>query len=197
MAQDSASVKELWGTKFDIVPKGLSEEQVVSFVNDVMAEAQKARKEQERQSSLLKLAEQTVLEAERLAAEIKDRAAREAADDGARMREELQTEAEEAAEQLRQSAQSDIDGATKAAIAKSKSEGEKALTKAKNEAQSLLEETKARIASMESEAKLETEFMVRQVTLSPNPPKDTDGRREDSGRGWVRELQGRWPGVLG
>ena len=24
-------------------------------------------------------------------------------------------------------------------------------------------------------------------TFSPNPPKDTDGRREDSGRGWVRE----------
>ena len=35
------------------------------------------------------------------------------------------------------------------------------------------------------------------TSLSPNPPKDTDGRREDSGRGWVRELQGRWPGVLG
>ena len=33
--------------------------------------------------------------------------------------------------------------------------------------------------------------------VSPNPPKDTDGRREGSGRGWVRELQGRWPGVLG
>ena len=30
--------------------------------------------------------------------------------------------------------------------------------------------------------------------LIPNPPKDTDGRREDSGRG-VRELQGRWPGL--
>ena len=30
--------------------------------------------------------------------------------------------------------------------------------------------------------------------LSPNPPKDTEGRREDSGRG-VRELQGRWPGL--
>ena len=35
------------------------------------------------------------------------------------------------------------------------------------------------------------------LSLTPNPPKDTDGRREDSGRGWVRELQGRWPGVLG
>ena len=33
--------------------------------------------------------------------------------------------------------------------------------------------------------------------ISPNPPKDTDGRREGSGRGWVRELQGRWPGLLG
>ena len=35
------------------------------------------------------------------------------------------------------------------------------------------------------------------LCFNPNPPKDTDGRREDSGRGWVRELQGRWPGVLG
>ena len=32
------------------------------------------------------------------------------------------------------------------------------------------------------------------LVLNPNPPKDTDGRREDSGRG-VRELQGRWPGL--
>ena len=37
----------------------------------------------------------------------------------------------------------------------------------------------------------------RASSLTPNPPKDTDRRREDSGRGWVRELQGRWPGVLG
>ena len=35
------------------------------------------------------------------------------------------------------------------------------------------------------------------LDFTPNPPKDTDGRREDSGRGWMRELQGRWPGVLG
>ena len=35
------------------------------------------------------------------------------------------------------------------------------------------------------------------LVFTPNPPKDTDGRREGSGRGWVRELQGRWPGLLG
>ena len=28
------------------------------------------------------------------------------------------------------------------------------------------------------------------ICVSPNPPKDTDGRREESGRG-VRELQGK------
>ena len=38
---------------------------------------------------------------------------------------------------------------------------------------------------------------VGYLRFSPNPPKDTDGRREGSGRGWVRELQGRWPGLLG
>ena len=32
------------------------------------------------------------------------------------------------------------------------------------------------------------------LDLSPNPPKDTDGRRENRGSG-VRELQGRWPGL--
>ena len=35
---------------------------------------------------------------------------------------------------------------------------------------------------------------VTELHLSPNPPKDTDGRREDRGRG-VRELQGGWPGL--
>ena len=40
-------------------------------------------------------------------------------------------------------------------------------------------------------------YLAEEHTLSPNPPKDTDGRREGSGRGWVRELQGRWPGLLG
>ena len=41
------------------------------------------------------------------------------------------------------------------------------------------------------------ELLPQVQGVNPNPPKDTDGRREDSGRGWVRELQGRWPGVLG
>ena len=32
------------------------------------------------------------------------------------------------------------------------------------------------------------------LRVSPNPPMDTDGRREDTGRG-VRKLQKRWSGL--
>ena len=32
------------------------------------------------------------------------------------------------------------------------------------------------------------------ATFIPNPPKDRDGRREDTGRG-VRKLQKRWSGL--
>ena len=49
----------------------------------------------------------------------------------------------------------------------------------------------------ETNLSLSSKDRNRAVDISPNPPKDTDGRREGSGRGWVRELQGRWPGVLG
>ena len=34
------------------------------------------------------------------------------------------------------------------------------------------------------------QLLTGALGLSPNPPKDTDGRREESGRG-VRELQGK------
>ena len=46
-------------------------------------------------------------------------------------------------------------------------------------------------------ADVDGHLAVVALLFSSNPPKDTDGRREGSGRGWVRELQGRWPGVLG
>ena len=50
--------------------------------------------------------------------------------------------------------------------------------------------------SVENVAKfLQTVVVVDdKARLSPNPPKDTDGRREDSGRG-VRELQARLSGL--
>ena len=68
------------------------------------------------------------------------------------------------------------------------------------EAQLALAELKSRSQPPQGLRELERTVEVLSDGLSllnPNPPKDTDGRREGSGRGWVRELQGRWPGVLG
>ena len=44
--------------------------------------------------------------------------------------------------------------------------------------------------SPEDEIELQDNLLKYAKCLSPNPPKDTDGRREESGRG-VRELQGK------
>ena len=43
-------------------------------------------------------------------------------------------------------------------------------------------------------ARVGSRFLLSRL-LNPNPPKDTDGRREDRGGGGVRELQGGWPGL--
>ena len=53
---------------------------------------------------------------------------------------------------------------------------------APRQASALIAEALARIR--------ETAQLVKGTPLNPNPPKDTAGRREDSGGG-VRELQGR------
>ncbi len=44
-----------------------------------------------------------------------------------------------------------------------------------------------RVSPTEDAADIPTGYVA---ILNPNPPKDTDGRREESGRG-VRELQGK------
>ena len=68
-----AEVKQLWGTEFHFVSKGLAEEEVVSFVEKLMDQARETGEDHDRQSSLLKLAEQTVVEADKLGSLVKTR----------------------------------------------------------------------------------------------------------------------------
>ena len=60
------TAKKLWGESFHVVPEGLDEDEVVKYVD-------KLKVELDRQSALQKLAEQTVVEADKLAGSIKDR----------------------------------------------------------------------------------------------------------------------------
>ena len=69
---------ELWGREFNLAKKGLDEAQVVSFVNELIAQRDTATQSVEHLSSLTKLAERTVAEADKLAEEVKKEAADQA-----------------------------------------------------------------------------------------------------------------------
>ncbi len=80
------TVKELWGESFHVVPEGLDEEEVVKYVDALKAEL-------DRQSALQKLAEQTVVEADRLAGNIREQARKDAEEEAARIRAAAEAEA--------------------------------------------------------------------------------------------------------
>jgi len=62
---------ELWGREFNLAKNGLDEAQIVSFVNELISERDQLIRRAEHLSTLTKLAEKTVVEADKLAEEIK------------------------------------------------------------------------------------------------------------------------------
>ena len=64
-------IVELWGHEFNLAKNGLDEDEVVSFVNELIGERDLLTRRLEHMSSLTKLAEKTIVEADRLAGEIK------------------------------------------------------------------------------------------------------------------------------
>ena len=90
------SVIKLWGHEFNLAQQGLDETQVVSFVNGLIDERDRLTQRQEHFTSLTKLAEKTVAEADELAEEIK----KETRDQAKAEAKEIIAKAEEQAQQL-------------------------------------------------------------------------------------------------
>ncbi|RLC60921.1 MAG: hypothetical protein DRI01_09355 [Chloroflexi bacterium] len=81
MAEKNGSHKdviELWGRNFARVRNGLDEEQVVSFINELISQRNTFLYRQEHLSSLTKLAERTIAEANDMAKQIKEEATAQA-----------------------------------------------------------------------------------------------------------------------
>jgi len=72
------SVIELWRREFNLAKNGLDKAQVVSFVSELIGERDQLAHRLEHMSSLSKLAENTIVEADKLAEEIKKEAIGEA-----------------------------------------------------------------------------------------------------------------------
>jgi cell division septum initiation protein DivIVA len=77
-SSSNRDVIELWGRDFNLVKNGLSEAQVVSFVNDLAKQHDVLLQRQEHLAALTKLAERTVSEADRIADELKQDAKKQA-----------------------------------------------------------------------------------------------------------------------
>lgn len=92
--EDTGEVRELWGQRFNIVENGLDEGQVTTYVNGLLERFNALAEEHEHLAPLRQLAERTVKEADKLAAEIQQNAQSEAEAEAARIRAKAQEQAE-------------------------------------------------------------------------------------------------------
>ncbi len=107
------NVKLLWGRDFEIVKDGLAESQVVGFTTELIKERDALLQRQEHLSSLTRLAEKTILEADELAEEIQ----RTAEEEGKTKTSKILAEAEQQARELAEQKQSEILAAANEAAA--------------------------------------------------------------------------------
>ncbi len=158
------NVKHLWGTEFSVVPEGLSEGQVVSFVNDLIARSPGNGAEAERHSSMVQLAEKTILEAHKLAESIKEKATRDAEAEAERITKLAHEKAREQVARVVESAHREAEIGSNAVAAQAEGQAQQVTRKAHREAQDILQTAKQQAADIASEARLEAEYTVRKLT---------------------------------
>ncbi len=89
-------IVELWGHEFSLAKNGLDEAQIVSFVNELISERDLLLQRAEHLSTLTKLAEKTIVEADKLAEDIK----KETIDEANTGAEAILAKAEEQSQQM-------------------------------------------------------------------------------------------------
>ena len=140
--------------EFRVVPDGLAEDEVVSFVNNLMEQSRVGGDDDDRQGSLRKLAEQTVVEADKLAESIQQQARKDAEEASAKVLAAAEEQAQVHAQRIIKRAERDAD-----------SQSRQTTAKAEKEAQDSLQEARERAANIEAEAKVEAEYIVRRMTV--------------------------------
>jgi len=162
---EKPNTKELWGVSFRVVPDGLAEDEVVSFVNKIMEKGRSPNEDQERQDSLRILAEQTVVEADRLAGEIKQQARQDSEDEANRTRLAAEEQAKAELDRMVKQAERDVAAESRTTIANSEKQAQDILNKARMESRNIIQTAKDRTDAIENEAKLEAEYVVRRLTM--------------------------------
>jgi len=161
--------KRLWGQDVDVVSGGLNEQQVTSFVNDLMVKYRTLVERQDHFLSLGTLSEKAALEADRMASDIR-----------ARAKEEAQTAAAKTVAQAKQRAEEMLANAKKRAHELTRSE-----------ADALLEAAHRKADVMETEAKQRAQlYLIRSRAVIEDDLKGQFIQVYDQMLSVLRELLG-------
>ncbi|MBM3949224.1 MAG: hypothetical protein FJ312_08325 [SAR202 cluster bacterium] len=144
----SDKTKNLWGKNFRIVPQGLAEADVATFVEQLMAEHHTAKEKLQHLDSLKELANRTIHEAQRVAADIREQAGKEAEDRAAAMI----AEARERAQQILSEAQERGAKLARAGSEESHKQSSESLSEVKRKAEALLAEARESADGIVTEA---------------------------------------------
>jgi V/A-type H+-transporting ATPase subunit G/H len=137
-------VVELWGHKFKKTDDGLDKTEVVSFVDELMKKHEALLKRADHLSSLTKLAEKTIVEADNVAQQVKGEAEEQAKSEAkailSEAEEQAKSEAKAILSEAEEQAQKLIEEKRAEALAKVNREVEAIKAKAQQQAETLLEE---------------------------------------------------------
>jgi cell division septum initiation protein DivIVA len=137
-------VVELWGREFKKVGDGLDKKEVVSFVDELMKKHEALLKRAEHLSSLTKLAEKTIVEADNVAQHVKSEAEEQAKSEAKNILSEAEEQAKSEAKNIlsgaEEQAQKLIEEKRAEALARVNHEVEAIKAKAQQQAEKLLEE---------------------------------------------------------
>ena len=156
-------VAKLWGMDFSVVPEGLARDEVVAYVDDLKSELQTTGPKGAQQSSLVKLAEQTVIEAHKLAEEVLEQAHTDAEAEAARIRKAAEEQARQQVQHILEAGQAESGAKSDALIAKAEQQAQQILKRARRTAQDGLQSAQQKADDIRSEAELEAEFALRKL----------------------------------
>jgi vacuolar-type H+-ATPase subunit H len=152
MDTSDSKMKEIWGRKFKIVKNGLDEAEVFSFIGGLIDQNNALTNKLEHLDSLTKLAERTVIEANKQAQAIKKEA-----------EEKANTSAASIIAEAEEKAKNEIDRITSEAEQKAKRSTEEKITVAERQAQSILTAAQEKAESIKTNADAEANGVIAEA----------------------------------
>lgn len=211
MENKNKETKELRGRQFNVVKRGLSEEQVDSFLrelDDLKTRYRALLEQQEHSASLRSLSEKTIMEADRVATDIKLRAKREAEAEVAKIIAEAKQRSQDMMEEAKRSAETATKEEVEDILAVADKRAEMIETEARQRAHSFLIRAREKIeGQMREEIKevyyrllsslqdllnqghnIETEWKRKTTELWKSERFELEGYEAALSRAWVAEL---------